>query len=143
MTRKWRECGLLRHLLSFFLTTRLKKQLISSRRPRSNMTVSKLLVYSSTPGYNCVLGCQRCRDHTFPSGFRLPPYFTTPEADVGPFRPQAPCCATRRCDSAFAPRGKDLILFSRACILHYFSPHISLSSLFPSFYLFSHHGHWS
>ena len=175
MTRKRRECELLRHPLSFFSTTPLKKRLFSLKKPRSNMTVSKLPVYSSIPDYNCVLGCtrvcfpvqptfifliprstsqfqttqlvipgcQRCRDHTFPSGFWLPPHFATPEADVGPFWPQAPRCASRGCNSVLTSRGKDLVLFSCACILHYFSAHILLSSPFPSFYLFSHHGHWS
>ena len=55
MTRKQSECGLLRHPSSFFSTTPLKKQLSSLRKPRSNMTVSKLPFYSSISNCNCVL----------------------------------------------------------------------------------------
>ena len=90
-----------------------------------------------------VSGCQRCRDHTFPSGFRFPPHLATPEADVRPFWPQAPCCATRGCNSTFTPWGKDLS-FIFLCLYPplFFYPYIAIIS-FSSFYLFSHPGHWS
>ena len=55
MTRKQSACRLLRHPSSFFLRTLLKKWRSSLRKPRSNMTVSKLPFYSSIPGCNCVL----------------------------------------------------------------------------------------
>ena len=56
MTRKRSKCGLLRHPSSFFLTTPLKKRRSSSRKPRSNMTVSKLPFHSSILDCNCILG---------------------------------------------------------------------------------------
>ena len=67
-------------------------------RPTSRFQATQLVVS----------GCQRCRNRTFPSGFQFPPHLATPEADVGPFWPQAPRCATRGCNSTFTPRGKDL-----------------------------------
>ena len=55
MTRRRRECELLKHLLSSSWITHLRKQLPWSRRLRNNMIVSNLHIYLSRPCDSCVL----------------------------------------------------------------------------------------
>ena len=94
MTRKWRECELLKRLLSFFSITHLRRQLIWSRKLRSNITVSNLHIYSSKPGHNGVLGSYSslisCVTHvyflTFLQTCPLIPNYTT----CGPWLPKMP-----------------------------------------------------
>ena len=173
MTRKQRECELLRRPLSFFSTTPLKKWLFSLRKPRSNMTVSKLPVYQITIVF---LVCTRV---CFPV---QPIFIFSYSPDLPPDSKLHNLLSLAAKDVEITPSPQDsgshlilqhqklmldhfghkhhavlpedviqhlllgvrvLVPFSCTCILHYFPTHTLLSSLFPSFYLFSHHGHWS